>query len=81
MKAVITFDIEPRINYTITFKKVNSAIWIIPPGNPTKKSPFFIGGLDPSVVYDFKIESPCGIITFQGEPQCPSVTGLHAVNI
>lgn len=83
MKATITFTPMPRVSYVISYKERTSSVWIIPvAGNPTTSSPFYINGLTVGVEYDFKIESSCGeIFTFQGEPTCPPVSALVAMNV
>lgn len=73
MTGVINFDANPSVEYIIKYKEAESINWIIAPGNPTNTSPFYIGGLELNVLYDFSIESSCGIVTFQGISNTPEM--------
>lgn len=82
MKATVLFTPAPRTDYIISYKVSGTPNWTIPPGNPTRSSPFIINAnFISGTTYDFKIESPCGIQTFQSTPVCPSVTNLVAQNV
>lgn len=74
MIATINFTANPAVNYVVTYKEATSIVWITPPGNPTNSSPFLIGGLMPDTLYDFKIQTDCGIVTFQGEGTGEAIT-------
>lgn len=80
-KAIITFTPVPHVLYVITYKKSSSSSWITPPGNPTTTSPFVINNVESGVLYDFKLQSDCGIQTLQGILACPQVVNLTAINI
>jgi len=61
----INFTANPAINYVITYKKNVDTTWITPPGNPTNTAPFIINGLDENTLYDFRVQTNCGIVTVQ----------------
>ena len=61
--AKIVFTANPSIEYVISYKLSTDTTWIVPPGNPTSTSPFYIAGLANSTQYDFRVASECGITT------------------
>lgn len=76
-RAVITWTTTPRTSYVVSYKKSGDSVWIIPTGNPTTSSPFYINNIQTGVLYDFKIDSGCGIITLTGSIPCTNVEGLR----
>lgn len=65
MIAQITWTTTPGVSYIIRYKEAEATTWITPPGNPTNSSPFIINGITAGVLYDGRIETPCGMVSFQ----------------